>query len=194
MTKKEIWKERIGNLFRSKLFWLLVILFIIVFLFRNLVMEQVQVGGQSMESTLQDGDILLVEKRTYEKNNPERYDIVVLNTEGNSMWGQQYVKRIIGLPGETIQIKKGKVWIDGKELKEPFDFEEIEDGGLATEKIGLEENEYFVLGDNRNNSKDSRHLEIGTVNLKQIKGKVWMRVYPFQHIGAVNTRKEKGNE
>ena len=194
MTKKEIWKERIGNLFRSKLFWLLVILFIIVFLFRNLVMEQVQVGGQSMESTLQDGDILLVEKRTYEKNNPERYDIVVLNTEGNSMWGQQYVKRIIGLPGETIQIKKGKVWIDGKELKEPFDFEEIEDGGLATEKIELEENEYFVLGDNRNNSKDSRHLEIGTVNLKQIKGKVWMRVYPFQHIGAVNTRKEKGNE
>ena len=194
MTKKEIWKERIGNLFRSKLFWLLVILFIIVFLFRNLVMEQVQVGGQSMESTLQDGDILLVEKRTYEKNNPERYDIVVLNTEGNSMWWQQYVKRIIGLPGETIQIKKGKVWIDGKELKEPFDFEEIEDGGLATEKIELEENEYFVLGDNRNNSKDSRHLEIGTVNLKQIKGKVWMRVYPFQHIGAVNSRKEKGNE
>lgn len=194
MTKKEIWKERIGNLFRSKLFWFLVILFIIVFLFRNLVMEQVQVGGQSMESTLQDGDILLVEKRTYEKNNPERYDIIVLNTEGNSMWGQQYVKRIIGLPGETIQIKKGKVWIDGKELKEPFDFEEIEDGGLATEKIELEEDEYFVLGDNRNNSKDSRHLEIGTVNLKQIKGKVWMRVYPFQHIGAVNTRKEKGNE
>lgn len=194
MTKKEIWKERIGRLFHSKLFWFLVILFIVVLLFRNLVMEQAQVGGQSMEPTLSDGDILLVEKRTYEKKNPERYDIIVLNTEGNSMWGQQYVKRIIGLPGETVQIEEGKILINGKKLKEPFDFEEIEDGGLAREEIQLGEDEYFVLGDNRNNSKDSRHLEIGTVNQKQIQGRVFMRIYPFQHIGAVNTGKEQGNE
>ena len=145
MTKKEIWNERIGRLFHSKLYWFLVILFIVVLLFRNLVMEQAQVGGQSMEPTLSDGDILLVEKRTYEKKNPERYDIIVLNTEGNSMWGQQYVKRIIGLPGETVQIEEGKILINGKKLKEPFDFEEIEDGGLAREEIQLGEDEYFVL-------------------------------------------------
>lgn len=193
MKEREFWKERAGKLFRSKLFWFLVILFFLVLLFRNLVMEQVRVGGQSMEPTLQDKDILLVEKRTYEKKEPERYDIIVLNTQGNSFWGQQYVKRIIGLPGETIQIKEGKVWINGKKLKEPFDFEEIEDGGLANEKIELGDDEYFVLGDNRNNSKDSRHLEIGTVNLKQIKGKVWVRVYPFYHIGVVNKGKEQEN-
>lgn len=186
MIKKEIWKERIYKVLHSKLFWFLVILFLVVLLFRNLVMEQVQVGGQSMAPTLQDEDILLVEKRTYAKENPKRYDVIVLNTEGNSIWGQQYVKRIIGLPGETVRIKKGKVWINGEELEEPFAFEQIEDGGLANEEIQLEEEEYFVLGDNRNNSKDSRDLEIGIVNQKQIIGKVWMRIYPFQHIGVVN--------
>lgn len=194
MTKKEIWKGRIYGLLRSKLFWFLVILFIVVLLFRNFVMGQVQVGGQSMEPTLQNQDILLIEKRTYNKDNPKRYDVVVLNTEGNSMWGQQYVKRIIGLPGETVQIKEGKVWIDGKELKEPFDFEEIEDGGMAKEEMKLGKDEYFLLGDNRNNSKDSRHLEIGVVNREQIKGKVWIRVYPFQRIGALKAGKEQGNE
>ena len=136
-------------------------------------MEQAQVGGQSMEPTLSDGDILLVEKRTYEKKNPERYDIIVLNTEGNSMWGQQYVKRIIGLPGETVQIEEGKILINGKKLKEPFDFEEIEDGGLAREEIQLGEDEYFVLGDNRNNSEDSRSDTIGTVHRSEIIGKAW---------------------
>ena len=97
----------------------------------------------------------------------------------------QYVKRIIGLPGETIRIKKGKVFIDGEKLNEIHEFDLIEDGGMAREKVILGEDEYFLLGDNRNNSKDSRNVELGIVKREQMEGKVFVRIYPFAKIGKI---------
>lgn len=170
--------ERV-SLFRRKIFWFFVILFVVVWIVRGYVVQLFQVQGESMMPTLGDGDILLVEKRTYQSEEPARYDIVVLEKDE-----QEYVKRIIGLPKETIQIKKGKVYVDGEPLKEPNTFDSIEDGGMARNKIELGEEEYFVLGDNRNDSKDSRHVEVGIVNRTQIKGKIWKSLFPFRDIAG----------
>jgi len=104
-----------------------------VLLIRGFVGGIVVIQGESMNPTLMDSDIVFVEKISYQKNKPRRNDIVVVTTDamGTKM---QYVKRIIGLPGETIQIKKGKVFIDGKALDEIQDFDLIEDGGMARGK------------------------------------------------------------
>lgn len=173
--KKMKQEEKIG-LFRRKGFWFFVILFVVVLAIRFYAVQLFQVQGESMMPTLQESDILLVEKFTYRSNQPERFDIIVLKKDE-----QQYVKRIIGLPKETIQIKKGQVYVNGKVLKEPIVFDSIEDGGMARDEMVLGEDEYFVLGDNRNNSKDSRHVEVGIVNRQQIQGKIWKSLYPFRN-------------
>ena len=135
-----------------------------------------------METTLENGAIVLIEKVSYRVGEPQRNDIVVVTSDTK----EQYIKRIIGLPGETIRIRKGKVFIDGKQLQECMAFEEIADGGMAREKILLGEDEYFLLGDNRNHSKDSRNTELGIVNQSQIDGKVFWQIYPFDKMGNVD--------
>ena len=94
-------------------------------------------------------------------------------------------KRIIGLPEETIQIKDGYVYINDKQLEEDYGKEIIEDSGLAVDKITLKKDEYFVLGDNRNGSIDSRRTDIGAVKREQIKGKAWLCFYPFTKFGTI---------
>lgn len=135
-----------------------------------------------METTLENGAIVLIEKVSYRTGEPKRNDIVVVTTDTK----EQYIKRIIGLPGETVRIKKGKVFIDGKQLQECMAFEEIADGGMAREKILLGEDEYFLLGDNRNHSKDSRNTELGIVKQSQFDGKVFWQIYPFDKMGSVD--------
>ena len=109
--------------------------------------------------------------------------MVVDTKNGNQK--QQYIKRIIGLPGEKVKIKKGHVYINGKQLKEIKVFDEIEDGGMARDTISLGKDEYFLLGDNRNNSKDSRNVELGIVKKKQIRGKLCFRIMPIGQAGKV---------
>lgn len=161
-----------------------VILFVVcIFIIPRYVAQRTVVSGGSMNDTLYSKDNLIVEKLSYRFDNPSRYDIIIFYPfEGDD---EYYVKRVIGLPGETIQIKDGMVYINGELLGEKFGKDIILDPGIAKEPITLGEDEYFVLGDNRNNSRDSRESDIGVVNKKQIKGHVLLRIWPLKHFGTV---------
>lgn len=174
--------EKIKQIMRAKLFWVVFLLLILALLLHFFVGSIIVVQGRSMETTLENGAIVLIEKVSYRVGEPQRNDIVVVTADTK----EQYIKRIIGLPGETVRIRKGKVFIDGKELQECMEFEEIADGGMAREKILLGEDEYFLLGDNRNQSKDSRNTELGIVKLSQFDGKVFWQIYPFNKMGSVD--------
>ena len=96
-----------------------------------------------------------------------------------------YMKRVIALPGETVEIRGGIIYINGKELEEDYETSAVKDPGLASEKIKLKKQEYFVLGDNRLSSTDSRSIEVGNVKKTEIEGKAWFVASPFRHFGFV---------
>lgn len=145
--------------------------------------EKFTIVGYSMEANLTNGEEALINKLIYHFNPPQRFDIVVFYPKEDSK--QRYIKRIIGLPGETIQIKFGRVYINGELLKEPIETEEMLNAGLAQEPIILGEDEYFLLGDNRNNSEDSRYASVGNVKIDNIVGKLWLRVTTLNDIGWI---------
>lgn len=154
------------------------------------VAHQTWVEGDSMEPTLTDGDSIIIQKVSYYMESPKRYDVVVFPVVSENEEGQEtntyYVKRVIGLPEETVQIWDGKVYIDGKELKnDKYCLSEILDAGNAVKPITLGKDEYFVLGDNRNMSTDSRSDFVGLVKKEDIEGKVFMRIWPFSHWGLI---------
>lgn len=138
----------------------------VTFGYRNVFMS-----GSSMNPTIEDGDKCVVSKLSYYLGDPDRYDIVAYKQrdDGNSYYD---IKRVIGLPGETVLIENGKIYIDGEELTDmPVD-DYIFTGGLADTGCTLGEDEYFLLGDNLNNSRDSRYVNIGSVTKSEILGKV----------------------
>lgn len=147
------------------------------------VAQRTEVIGHSMVDTLQDGDNLIVDKITYRFKDPERYDIIVFPSPDEE--GKNYIKRIIGLPGETVQIIDGAVYIDGELLGENYGLEVMEYAGIAESPITLGEDEYFVLGDNRNNSKDSRYEAVGPISRDDIIGRAWCRIWPLKSIGIL---------
>lgn len=133
------------------------------------VCQSVRVSGKSMEPSYHDGDRIVMEKISYRMGVPKRFDVVVFSRREN----YYLVKRVIGLPGETVQISaEGDIFIDGRLLKEDYGMEPIGDAGIAENGIILGENEYFVLGDNRNHSADSRNTGIGNVSIDEITGKI----------------------
>lgn len=152
------------------------------FVISKFVAHHTSVEGNSMEATLNNGDQLVVEKVSYYFHDPKRFDIVVFNYDH----GISFIKRVIGLPGETVQIKDGEVYINGVLLHEELDVAIMEDPGLAAEEIHLGEDEYFVLGDNRNHSNDSRKGEIGMVKKSQIQGRAWLRFFPVGDFGKLH--------
>ena len=169
--------KRILKEILSTSMYLLVVL-LITYLIVNFVGQRTEVVGSSMESTLSDGDNLIVDKITYRFSNPERYDIIVFpfQYEANTY----YIKRIIGMPGETVRIDSdGVIYINDKELKEYYGREIITDPGIARNEITLGEDEYFVMGDNRNNSTDSREASVGNIHRKNILGRAWLRIWPL---------------
>lgn len=178
-------KEKSKKIFRCILDW--VIYIGIIFLFTYLIITYVgvrtRVSGQSMQPTLHDGDNLLVDKLTYRFREPKRYEIVVFpyKYEENTY----YIKRIIGLPGETVQIIDGYVYINGEKLKKDYGAEVMQDAGIAEVPITLGEDEYFVLGDNRNHSSDSRVPNVGVLKRKDLMGRAWIRIWPFDSIGVI---------
>ena len=135
-----------------------------------LFFEKARVYGHSMEPVLKDGQTVLVDKLAYRLGEPERFDVIVFRDRREE--GRYYMKRIVGLPGETVQIADGRVTIDGVLLEEPSEREEIRDARRASEPVVLGQAEYFVLGDNRNGSSDSRDSDIGNVSAEQIIGRV----------------------
>ncbi len=148
--------------------------------------QRTEVDGSSMEPMLSNGDNLLVDKLTYRFKDPERFDIIVFSFKYKE--DTYYIKRIIGLPGETVQIdEQGNIYINGEILEESYGLEVIkpERVGLAQDPIVVGEDEYFVLGDNRNNSTDSRTQIVGNVNRKDIIGRAFVRIWPLSKIGVL---------
>lgn len=142
------------------------------------------VVGQSMSETLESGDEILVNRFVYKVTDPKPNDIIVFLPNGNEK-SHLYVKRVIAVSGDTVCIKNGAVYVNGELFEEEIDAASIEDAGLAAEEIVVGEDEFFVLGDNRNNSEDSRYANIGNVKKEYIIGKAWFRVAPWSGFGFI---------
>lgn len=176
-------EEKQVDLKREILSWVLYIGFVLiaVYLILHFVGQRTVVDGRSMNATLNDGDNLIVEKLSYRFGDPERYDIIVFAPYDTK---EYYIKRIIGLPGETVRIDAdGNIYINDEIIEEDYGLETIQNPGRAAETVELGEDEYFVLGDNRNNSIDSRAEKVGNVKREAIIGRAWMRIWPLGDIG-----------
>lgn len=156
-------------------------------------LEKTNMVGVSMESTLNDGDSIIINKFSYRFSDPKRFDVIVFKQNGREH-SYYDIKRIIGLPGETLQIKDGQFYINGEVVKDVINAEPMKNYGLADEEIKLEENEYFVLGDNRNNSEDSRFASVGTIKKDEIVGEAFIRLSPFNFVNKLNLKENNKTE
>ncbi|MBQ8559361.1 MAG: signal peptidase I [Tyzzerella sp.] len=146
--------------------------------------QKVSVIGDSMNPQLENGDITLINRLVYDARKPKRGEVIAFKPNGNEN-SHYYIKRVIGLPGETIEYADGKILIDGEAIEEDYKTIKIEELGLLEEPITLGDDEYFVLGDDRQNSEDSRTANVGNVKRSEIAGKVWLVVSPMKHFGFV---------
>lgn len=149
-----------------------IVIVVVVVLIRTFIITPVRVDGDSMKNTLKNGDILLL----YKLSSINRFDIIVLDEEKDN---EKIIKRVIGLPGETVAIKKGKIYINNKIIDDEYAYGQTSDYN----KVTLKDDEYFILGDNRLISKDSRYF--GPIKDNEIKGKIVFRLFPFTKIGTV---------
>jgi len=163
----------------------LAVVFVLLILFITFVAQRTDVSGESMENTLQDGDSLIVDKISYRFKDIERFDIIIFEYQ----YGDEpcFIKRVIGLPGETVQIDvAGNIFINGELLEESYGAEVIQDPGRAIDPIVLGDDEYFVLGDNRNHSMDGRDYSVGNVKRDTIIGRAFIRIFPFDKFGVLD--------
>jgi signal peptidase I len=177
--------KRIGEFFLDILE--VVVFSVAIFLFVYLlVMQPHKIKGASMEPNFPDGEYLLTDKFTYRFGEPKRGDVVVFIAPGQNV--EEYIKRIIGLPGDKVSIKENKVYVNGVQLEENYLSNSLKTGGGSFLKEGQEvaipQDNYFVLGDNRPFSSDSRSW--GTITKQEITGKAWIIYWPVQKIGVVN--------
>lgn len=163
-----------------QIFVVILFAYVIVFFFGQ---SRTNVG-QSMDATLSGGDVVLLNQLSYGFGGPDRNDIIAFKPSGSES-GYSYIRRVIGLPGETVQIKEGMIYINDVVYLEDGDHQEMKSAGIAEDPVTLGTDEYFVLGDNRNNSEDSRFADIGNVKLEDIEGKVWFVISPREHFGFV---------
>ena len=161
----------------------LLLVLLLTWAVKNYGFQRTIVDGDSMENSLHNGDNLIVEEFSGKASGYRRFDIVVFPFRYEE--GVYYIKRIIGLPGETVQIKDGAIYINGNKLNENYGKEMIMDGGIASETMILGKDEYFVLGDNRNDSMDSRTEAVGNIKEKDIVGKAVLRILPLDDFGTV---------
>lgn len=177
--------EKPKGIVKELLGWIVYIAIIIglTWLIITFVGQRTRVSGHSMEATLHDGDNLIVDKLSYHFREPKRFEIIVFPYRHKE--NIYYIKRIIGLPGETVQVKDGYVYINGEKLDENYGLEVMEDAGIAAEPIELGEDEYFVLGDNRNHSSDSRDPSVGILHRDELIGRAWVRIWPLDSIGVI---------
>ena len=176
-------KER--SILGELLSWLIYIVIVVILSLGiiTFIGQRTKVSGHSMETTLSDGDNLIVDKISYRFRDPERFEIIVFPFQYEEH--TYYIKRIIGLPGETVQVIDGYVYINGEVLDENYGLEVMDDPGIAAEPIKLGDDEYFVLGDNRNHSSDSRVASVGVLTRDMLIGRAWVRIYPFNKIGVI---------
>ncbi|HBA96812.1 MAG TPA: signal peptidase I [Lachnospiraceae bacterium] len=181
--QKEISKgKKLRNNIIELCIYIAVIVICVAFVPRY-VLQRTIVDGKSMMNTLKNGENLLVEKVSYHFTDPDRFDVIVFYPHGRDS-SDYYIKRVIGLPGETIQIIDEDIYIDGEKLEENFGKDPIIDPGMAEEPIKLGDDEFFVLGDNRTVSEDSRYEEVGPVKRVNIEGRAVLRIYPLSEFGT----------
>ena len=184
--------ERLANLtdrdkeLREAIGWIVYILIVVcaTYLIVTYVGQRTKVSGDSMQATLQDGDNLIVDKISYRFRDPKRFEIIVFPYRYAE--DTYYIKRIIGLPGETVQIIDGYVYINGEQLDENYGLEVMNNAGNAASPIELGEDEFFVFGDNRNRSADSRESSVGVLHRDELIGRAWVRIWPLKSIGVVS--------
>ena len=166
--------------------WIFEIIVTVVFavLVAISAFQTVTLQESAMEPTYSVGEKFFVNRAVYKIKSPKRGDVIVFRTSVSDD-AALHIRRVIGLPGETVLIKDGQVYINGKVYEENGAYPDITNAGLADSSITLESGEYFVLGDNRNNSEDSRFSDIGNINKKYIIGKLWFTVSPKSKIGFV---------
>ena len=152
-------------------------------------LEKTNVIGNAMETTLYDGEPIIINKLSYHFTKPKRFDVIVFKQSGREH-SYYNIKRIYGLPGETITITEGNIYINGELIEDKVNTDPMENYGLAYEEIILEDNEYFVLGDNRNSSEDSRFASLGNIRRDEIVGKAYLRLSPFNFINKLNMKKD----
>lgn len=171
---------------REILGWVVYILIVVcaTYLIVTYVGQRTKVSGDSMLNTLHNEDNLIVDKISYRFRDPERFEIVVFPYRYQE--NTYYIKRIIGLPGETVQILDGYVYINGEKLEENYGREVMQESGIAADPIELGEDEYFVLGDNRNHSSDSREPNVGVLHRDELIGRAWVRIWPLDSIGVIS--------
>ncbi len=182
-SQKNFWKNELLDIIKT-----LVLLVIIYFVIKIYIAQPFLVKGRSMETSFSDGDYLIVDQLTYKFNDPKRFEVVVFHTEfiPNGKESEYYIKRVIGIPGDRVVIKDGKVILYENNSEIPTKLEEdyIIKGLKTIYKepidILLKENQYYVLGDNRGNSSDSRYF--GTVDKSYIIGKPFIRLFPFNSV------------
>lgn len=162
-----------------------VIVVFLAFAITRYGLEKMTVSGEYMSPTLKSGDCVLINKLSYRFHKIHRNDVVVVRQNG-SEHSYFTLQRVIGLPGERVQIQEGQVYIDGKKLKEKLDFPLMDNGGLAEDAFTLDKGQYFVLGDNRNECEDSRNATVGNISRQSIIGKAWIRMNSFTFVGMIN--------
>lgn len=161
-----------------------IIVIVLAYVLVSFICQRTTIVGNSMDNTIANGDTVLINRYSYALFSPDRFDVIGFKDESIDS-SKITVKRIIGLPGETVRIYNGKVYINDKELENDVVDTFILTPGMAVNDIILEEDEYFVLGDNRNNSEDSRFSSVGMVNRKNIIGKAWIIISPFDSMGVI---------
>ncbi len=171
--EKKLNKAMIREIFSTLFYTLVAVLLAFVLVYS--VGMKVSMIGVSMEPVLFNGQEVLINKFIYNIMSPDRGDVVAFLPNGNKN-SHYYLKRVVGLPGETVQIIGGYVYINGEPLAEDESYDKIADPGMAENEIILGNDEYFVLGDNRNNSEDSRSGNIGAIKKETIAGKAWFHL------------------
>ncbi|AOZ97800.1 signal peptidase I [Butyrivibrio hungatei] len=187
-------KSNNNIVFTLKWIGIAAVVFAICLVTLNFIAVPSIVDGKSMYSTLDNGEMVICDKRAYKSKDPERFDIIIFSVDKRLSENGYYIKRIIGLPGETVQIDyEGKIYINGNLLEEGYGFQQIENPGRAIMPITVPEGCYFVLGDNRNHSQDSRFEMPGCIEKNTILGKVEIRFLPLEKIGYIDLYKERCN-
>ncbi len=159
---------------------------LISFLLIRFVTQRTDVNGSSMVPTLEDGDQLMADKLSYRFHDPERFDIIIFPFKYKEK--TYFIKRIIGLPGESVRIdEQGVIYINGEVLEENYGLDPIYYAGRAAEEIHLADDEYFVLGDNRTVSEDSRYEEVGNIKRKDLIGRAFIRIWPLNKFGIIKS-------
>jgi len=160
----------------------ILIVLVITYFISTYVVKRTVVHNVSMQNTLTEGDNLLMDKISYRFRKPDRFEIICFKNEGER---DGLIKRVIGLPGETVHIIDGHIFINDRELEDCEGPSEASDAGLAAFGVTLGADEYFVLGDNRAESIDSRSEKVGNVKFEDIIGRAVFRIYPFDKIGFI---------